>query len=306
MAAAAENLSWVAAGWSPPAPGRFGPSGIVAARPGDAGGDSPAAAPAGRAPNPPRAGGRAGPAPHHLVRTLRRAHAPRRPRSRRGPLPAPPGHGRERGGRRPVVPGGRDPGRAAGGRRTADRALSPPLPRGGRRRAAALRSHGGSRGPLPAARRHHRSPPRSPRPDRRPGARAHPPSSTPSATGCRARRCPRPSATSSGGGGWQSLVCWNGSVTFYDEVAALRRAFPRLRIVNQLFNHHGGWIEHYSPSLIRAVDAQIAVNTPIARALVDDHGVPDDRVVTIHHAVGAPDPRDEDRRARAPPRARRR
>jgi glycosyltransferase involved in cell wall biosynthesis len=95
----------------------------------------------------------------------------------------------------------------------------------------------------------------------------------------------------------ESLVCWNGSTTFYDEVAVLRRSFPHLRIVNQLFNHHGGWIEHYSPSLIRSVNAHIAVNTPIARALVADHGVPGDRVATIHHAVGAPNPRDEDRRA---------
>ncbi len=70
---------------------------------------------------------------------------------------------------------------------------------------------------------------------------------------------------------WQveSLVCWNGSVIFHDEVVPLRRRFPHLRIVNQLFNHQGGWIEHTSPSSIRAVDAQIAVNTPIARALID-------------------------------------
>lgn len=95
----------------------------------------------------------------------------------------------------------------------------------------------------------------------------------------------------------ESLVCWNGSVIFYDEVMPLRRRFPRLRIVNQLFNHEGGWIEHTTGSSIRAMDAQIAVNTPIARALVEDHGVPDDRVITIHHAVGPPAPRNENRRA---------
>lgn len=94
-----------------------------------------------------------------------------------------------------------------------------------------------------------------------------------------------------------SLVSWNGTVLFYDEVTALRRTFPRLRMVNQLFNHEGGWIEHFSPSVVRAVDAQIAVNTPIARALVAERGVPEDRVATIHHAVGAPEPRDEVRRA---------
>jgi hypothetical protein len=76
----------------------------------------------------------------------------------------------------------------------------------------------------------------------------------------------------------RSLVCWNGSTAFYDQVAVMRRSFPHLRIVNQLFNHSGGWIEHYSPSLIRSVDAHIAVNTPIARALVADRKVPGDRV----------------------------
>ena len=96
----------------------------------------------------------------------------------------------------------------------------------------------------------------------------------------------------------ETLVCWNGSVFFYDEVANLRKAFPKLRIVNQLFNHRGGWIDHFSPTLIDAVDTQIAVNTPIAEALVTERAVPDDRVVTIHHAVGAPEPRNEDHRAR--------
>ncbi len=96
----------------------------------------------------------------------------------------------------------------------------------------------------------------------------------------------------------ETLVCWNGSVTFYDEVAALRRLFPRLRIVNQLYNHSGGWIEHLTRSLIRAVDVQIAVNGQIAHALTTRHGVPLERVETIRHAVGRPGPRDDHRRAR--------
>jgi glycosyltransferase involved in cell wall biosynthesis len=94
-----------------------------------------------------------------------------------------------------------------------------------------------------------------------------------------------------------SLVCWNGSVLFYDEAVALRRRFPQLRIVNQLFNHAGGWIEHLSPSFLRAVDVQIAVNTPTAGALRDRFGVADDRVVTIHHAVDSAPRPDHGRRA---------
>jgi len=94
-----------------------------------------------------------------------------------------------------------------------------------------------------------------------------------------------------------TLVCWNGSVTFYDEAASLRDRFPHLRLVNQLYNHRGGWIEHFSSSFVSAVDAQVAVNTPIARALVDERGVPAERVATIHHAVAPAAPRDAGRRA---------
>lgn len=94
-----------------------------------------------------------------------------------------------------------------------------------------------------------------------------------------------------------SLVCWNGSTLFYDEAVKLRQAFPELRIVNQHFNHAGGWIEHLSPSLIRAVDVQIAVNTPTARALAETYAVPADRIATIHHAVAPQPPPDPDRRA---------
>lgn len=97
---------------------------------------------------------------------------------------------------------------------------------------------------------------------------------------------------------WQvrTLMCWNGSITFFDEVAALRAQFPSLRMANQLFNHRGGWIEHYSPSFVRDVDLHIAVNQPIAEALVSDRAVPPAKVVTIHHAVGLPEPVDPARR----------
>jgi glycosyltransferase involved in cell wall biosynthesis len=95
-----------------------------------------------------------------------------------------------------------------------------------------------------------------------------------------------------------TLVSWNPTVLFFDEAAALGRAFPGLRLLSQLFNHRGGWIERLTPSLVHAVDAHIAVTTPIARALVDERGVPAERVVTIHHAVGEPGPRDETSRRR--------
>lgn len=104
----------------------------------------------------------------------------------------------------------------------------------------------------------------------------------------------------------ESLMCWNGNVLFFDHAAALRKRFPDLRIINQLFNHEGGWIEHYCPSFVGAVDCHVAVNTATARALVRNRSVPDDNVVTIHHGVRVPEPPppDEARRRRAEARER--
>jgi glycosyltransferase involved in cell wall biosynthesis len=87
----------------------------------------------------------------------------------------------------------------------------------------------------------------------------------------------------------ESLICWNGNVLFFDEAADLKKRFPDLRILNQLFNHEGGWIEHYTPSLVASVDRHLAVNTPTAKALTEERGVPADRVVTIHHGVHVPE-----------------
>jgi glycosyltransferase involved in cell wall biosynthesis len=89
---------------------------------------------------------------------------------------------------------------------------------------------------------------------------------------------------------WQvaSLVSWNGSTYFYDNVSRLRSEHPQLRILNQLFNHHGGWMEHYSPRLVADVDIHLAVNHRIAQTFVEDRGVPEDRVVTVHHGVRVP------------------
>jgi len=102
-----------------------------------------------------------------------------------------------------------------------------------------------------------------------------------------------------------SLVSWNGTTFFYDEAPALRRELPHLRILNQLFNHRGGWIEHYSPRLATATDVHLAVNGPIAEALRGERGVPADRVVTIHHGVEVPPALGSDEREQLRRRARR-
>jgi glycosyltransferase involved in cell wall biosynthesis len=96
----------------------------------------------------------------------------------------------------------------------------------------------------------------------------------------------------------ESLVCWNGATDFYDQVTALRRQLPGLRILNQLYNHEGGWIEHLGPASIAAIDVHLAVNRRIADALEHAHGVPAARVALVHHGVEVPPDDDEQRRAR--------
>ncbi len=46
----------------------------------------------------------------------------------------------------------------------------------------------------------------------------------------------------------ETLVSWNGTIFFYDPVAAIRREFPRLRILAQLFHHQSGFFARTGPA----------------------------------------------------------
>ena len=97
---------------------------------------------------------------------------------------------------------------------------------------------------------------------------------------------------------WQveSLVCWNGNICFYDHVDAIKRRFPSIRIINQLYNHSGGWIEHYCPTVVSSTDLHIAINTRIARALAEERAVPAAKITAIHHGVDIPVEQSAERR----------
>jgi glycosyltransferase involved in cell wall biosynthesis len=87
----------------------------------------------------------------------------------------------------------------------------------------------------------------------------------------------------------ETLVSWNGTVEFFDRVAAWRRAFPRLHICQQLYNHEGGWMERVTPRNLAAVDLHLAVNHHIARVLAD-RGVAQEKIEVVHHGVAVPTP----------------
>ena len=87
----------------------------------------------------------------------------------------------------------------------------------------------------------------------------------------------------------ETLVSWNGTVAFFDHAAALKAEFPGLRVISQLYNHRGAWIDRTTPALIETVDLHLAVNSRIAAALERERAVPADRIATIYHAVEVPE-----------------
>ncbi|MEN8162549.1 MAG: glycosyltransferase [Acidobacteriota bacterium] len=96
---------------------------------------------------------------------------------------------------------------------------------------------------------------------------------------------------------WQVevLVSWNGTVDFYDHALELKQQFPDLRILAQLYNHEGGWIDRTTSTLLKELHGHLGVNERISRALVDKGASPD-QVHTVHHGVRVPPPMsDEDR-----------
>lgn len=83
----------------------------------------------------------------------------------------------------------------------------------------------------------------------------------------------------------ETLVSWNGTPEFYDLAASWRAEFPKLRIVNQLFDHRRGWIRHYSAPVVGAVDAHLAVNARIARELASRWAIPETQIFSVGHGV---------------------
>lgn len=94
----------------------------------------------------------------------------------------------------------------------------------------------------------------------------------------------------------KTLVSWNGTVDFYDHALQLKRCFPELRVLAQLYNHEGGWIDRMTPSLLTQLNGHLAINDRISRALVN-RGAPPDRVFTVHHGVDVPSSISEEERA---------
>jgi glycosyltransferase involved in cell wall biosynthesis len=81
----------------------------------------------------------------------------------------------------------------------------------------------------------------------------------------------------------------NGTTWFYEALGELRRRFPRLWIVNQLFDHRRGWIEYYSPGVAEACDVHLATNQAIEEVLVHEHAIAPHKVAHIPHGIDLDD-----------------
>jgi glycosyltransferase involved in cell wall biosynthesis len=76
----------------------------------------------------------------------------------------------------------------------------------------------------------------------------------------------------------------NGSITIYDLLGELRRKYPGLRIVNQVYDHQVGWINWYNPTVVSAINGHISANPNISRAYAE-RGVTQERIHFVEHAI---------------------
>ncbi len=91
---------------------------------------------------------------------------------------------------------------------------------------------------------------------------------------------------------WTPVALYNanGTTWFYDVAPELKRQFPGVRLIDQLYDHRAGYIDRYDDRIRGAIDLCVATNGRIARALIDERGWPAERVPVIRPCVGEPEP----------------
>ncbi len=76
----------------------------------------------------------------------------------------------------------------------------------------------------------------------------------------------------------------NGAEWIYNTVKTIKQQYPELRIVNQVYDHHVGWINRYDKDLATYIDAHIGCNENICAAY-KQRGVPDKNVYLVPHGI---------------------
>lgn len=81
-----------------------------------------------------------------------------------------------------------------------------------------------------------------------------------------------------------TLYIANGAALIYDLLPEIKRRYPRLRTVNQVYDYEAGWINRYDLSLVMALDAHIGANQKICEAYIN-RGARPEQVHLVEHAI---------------------
>jgi glycosyltransferase involved in cell wall biosynthesis len=93
-----------------------------------------------------------------------------------------------------------------------------------------------------------------------------------------------------------TLYIANGAAWIYDVLPELKRRYPKIRTVNQVYDSMAGWINRYDVSLVLNMDAHIGANKKICQAYLDKGARPE-QVYLVEHGI---DPTDLDPAAYSP------
>jgi processive 1,2-diacylglycerol beta-glucosyltransferase len=81
-----------------------------------------------------------------------------------------------------------------------------------------------------------------------------------------------------------SLYIANGAEAIYAALGEIRKRYPRLRTINQVYDSQVGWIHYYDLRLLKHLDAHIGANSQICQAYLEKGARPDS-VFQIPHTI---------------------
>lgn len=82
----------------------------------------------------------------------------------------------------------------------------------------------------------------------------------------------------------ETLYIANGAALIYDLLPEIKRRYPKLRTVNQVYDYEAGWINRYDLSLVMALDAHIGANQKICEAYIN-RGARPEQVHLVEHGI---------------------
>lgn len=81
-----------------------------------------------------------------------------------------------------------------------------------------------------------------------------------------------------------SLYIGNGADWIYDQLGRIKKRHPKLRTINQVYDHQIGWINRYNIELAAYLDGHIGASRKICQAYID-RGARPEGVYQIEHSI---------------------